>query len=635
MNIIKRKFLQVFSLFLMFFILMYSNQNSKTKILATSITQKNTTNFEYTFTSIKGENISTLTNPNQTTVLIFGHINCSNSRNTVKNIANSEWVHNSNIRVIFAECNRASLEQTKAFAQAYGNDAITFCYDKNYYGNITTAMWNYYDLYFNASAGGTLPFTVLIDENNRVQKVLTGNQSSDAILREIKAFTAFDEEETKINVNLEITGTENYTYVNEVLDLVNQTRKEKGLPALTLDKDLLESAMQRAAENSLYYSHTRPNGSECFTVTNRGTRRSENIAAGYSSPQAVMKAWNNSPGHYQNIIDPYVRSIGIGCFKDGTGNLYWTQLFDDDPAIIPSVSGTKQINRIVCIQQKLLHIQTERNQTFYDTDLKKTFAMEIYHTNENYSHIKQTLLLSNFTFKSNNPSAAAINDKGIITLKGLGSTEITASLKEDDSILLKQTIIIKKKPASNNTAAISNVSSLKADSKTNNIKLTWKKISKANGYLVYQYDNIKKKWNKIANIPSNTPSYTVKKLNSGSTYRFAVKAYIIKDKKQITSKAYTSLYTATKPSTVTFRISAGNKKATLKWDKVRGATGYKIYYKTNTSDKWTQLEDTKNYSYTKTKLVSGKDYFFTVKAYKTYKGKTYMGSGKTQKITIK
>lgn len=635
MNTMKKKFLQVFPLFLLFFFLLYSNPNLKTKILASSNAPKNTTNFEYTFTSIKGENISTLTNSKQTTVLIFGHINCSNSRNTVKNIANSEWVHNSNIRVIFAECNYASLEQTKAFAQAYGNDAITFCYDTNYYGNITTAMWNYYDLYFDASAGGTLPFTVLIDENNKVQKVLTGNQSADTILREIQAFTILDNEETKTNVNLEIAGTENYTYVNEVLDLVNQTRNKKGLPALTLDKDLLESAMQRATENSLYYSHTRPNGSECFTVTNRGTRRSENIATGYSSPQAVMKAWNNSPGHYQNIIDPYVKSIGIGCFEDNTGNLYWTQLFDNDPAITPSISGTKQTNRIVSIQKKLLHIQTKTSQTFYDTDLKKTFSMEIYHTNENYSHIKQKLLLSNFTFKSSDHSVATINDEGIITLRGLGSTEITAFLKEDDSILLKQTITIKKKTDSNNTAAISNISSLKADSKTNNIKLTWKKISKVNGYFVYQYNNIKKKWNKIARVISNTPSYTVKSLSSGSTYHFAVKAYIIQNKKQITSKAYTSLYTATKPSTVTFRISVGNKNATLKWDKVKGATGYKIYYKTNTSDKWTLIENTKNYSYTKTKLVSGKDYFFTIKAYKTYKCKTYMGSGKTQKITIK
>lgn len=635
MNNMKKKFLQVFPLFLLFFFLLYSNQNFKTQILANSITQKDAANFEYTFTSIEGENISTLTNPKETTVLIFGHTNCANSRNTIKNIASSEWVHNSNIRVIFAECNYASLEQTKAFAQSYGSDAITFCYDTNYYGNITTAMWNYYDIYYDASAGGTLPFTVLIDENNRVQKVLTGNQSADAILREIKTFTTLDEEETKTNVNLEITGTENYTYVNEVLDLVNQTRQEKGLPELVLDKDLLESAMQRAAENSLYYSHTRPNGSECFTVTNRGTRRSENIAAGYSSPQAVMKAWNNSPGHYQNIIDPYVRSIGIGCFKDSTGNLYWTQLFDNDIAVTPSISGSKQVNRIVSIQKKLLHIQAGTNQTFYDTDLNKTTTMEIYHTNENYSHIKQKLLLSNFTFKSSNNSVATISDKGIITLKGLGSTVITASLKEDNSIFLEQTITIKKKPISNNTTTISNISSLKADSKTNSVKLTWKKITKANGYLVYQYDNAKKKWNKIASITSNTPSYTVKKLSSGSTYRFAVKAYIIQKKQQITSKAYTSLYTATKPSTVTFLVSAGKQKATLKWDKIKGATGYKIYYKTNASDKWIQLEDTKNNSYTKTKLASGKDYFFTVKAYKTYKGKTYLGSGKTQKITIK
>lgn len=634
-NTMKKKFLRVFLPFLLLFFFLFSNFNLETKVLADSITQTNGTNFEYTFTSIEGETISTLANPGQITVLIFGHINCSNSKNTVRNIANSKWVNNPDIRVIFAECNRASLEQTKAFAQTYGCDSITFCFDDTrIYNSIYYAMWDYYDLFYASGGDGTLPFTVLIDGNNQIQNVLTGNRTADAIWKEINKFASTGPEETNTNIHLEISGTENYTYVNDVLDLVNQTRAAKGLPALVLDSGLLESAMQRAAENSLYYSHTRPDGSECFTIFNRGTRRSENIAVGYNSPQAVMNAWNTSPGHYQNIIDPYVRSIGIGCFKDNKGNLYWVQLFDNDPAVTPSVSENKQVNRIISIQKDLLHLQADTNRTFYDTEINQMVEMEIYHKNETSNSTTQKLLSSNFNFKSSNHSVATISDNGMITLKGLGSAVITASLKENDSIFLEQTITINKKPASNNTT-ISKVSDLKANSKTNSVKLTWKKVSNAKGYLVYQYDSTKKKWNKIASVPSNTTLYTVKKLSSGSTYRFAVKAYLMQDKQQVTSPSYTSLYTATKPASVILNVSAGKQKAILKWNKVKGSTGYRIYYKTNAADAWNKLGDIKDTDYIKTKLKSGKNYFFMVKAYKTYKGKTYISSGSTKKVTIK
>lgn len=625
----KRIFFKMLPLFLLLLFLPYSNHNLETEVLAASITQTDNTNFNYTFTSTERETISTITDSGQTTVLIFGHINCSNSKNTVRNIANCQWVNNPDIRVIFAECNRASLEQTKAFAQTYGCDAITFCYDDTRtYNSIYLAMWDYYDLYYDASAGGTLPFTVLIDKNNQVQKVLTGYRTADAILQEINNFTTVDNPTDNTNINLEIMGTENYEYVYEVLELVNHTRSEKGLPALKLDKDLLESAMQRATEISMYYSHTRPDGTACFTATNRGTRRSENIATGYISPQAVMTAWNSSSGHYQNIIDPYVTSIGIGCFQDTQGTWYWTQFFDNDAAVEPTISGSRQVNRTISIQKELLHLKTDVNQTFDSTKINQTVTMDIYHTNEEYQVVTEKLLSSNFNFKSSDSSVATVAENGTITLTGIGTTIITASLKEDDSVSVEQTITI-------NQISIADVSSLKATSKAKNITLTWKKISEADGYLVYQYNSSTKKWIKIASVSSNTPSYTVKKLSEGTTYRFAVKTYLTQNNQKITSTSYTSIYTATNPKAVTFRVTAGKQKATLKWNKVKGATGYLIYYKTSATGAWKKLGDTKTTKYTKTKLTSGKKYSFTVKAYKIYNGNTYTSSGSTKKVTIK
>jgi uncharacterized protein YkwD len=53
----------------------------------------------------------------------------------------------------------------------------------------------------------------------------------------------------------------------------------------------------------------------------------ENIAEGQQSPQAVMTAWMNSPGHRSNILSPSYTQIGVGAAKDSRGVIYWTQQF--------------------------------------------------------------------------------------------------------------------------------------------------------------------------------------------------------------------------------------------------------------------------------------------------------------------
>jgi len=52
----------------------------------------------------------------------------------------------------------------------------------------------------------------------------------------------------------------------------------------------------------------------------------ENIAQGYATPKAVVKAWMDSPGHRANILDCDFEHIGVGLVsRDGTK--WWTQDF--------------------------------------------------------------------------------------------------------------------------------------------------------------------------------------------------------------------------------------------------------------------------------------------------------------------
>jgi hypothetical protein len=59
----------------------------------------------------------------------------------------------------------------------------------------------------------------------------------------------------------------------------------------------------------------------------------KNIAAGYTTPQAVVNGWINSPGHRANMLNPNYQEIGIGYhyLSNDTGQVnyyhYWTQNF--------------------------------------------------------------------------------------------------------------------------------------------------------------------------------------------------------------------------------------------------------------------------------------------------------------------
>ena len=119
-------------------------------------------------------------------------------------------------------------------------------------------------------------------------------------------------------------------YVWEVLEEVNDEREDYGLPALVLSQALTDAAQIRSAELISYFSHTRPDGTSCFTaLTKSYWSTGENIAAGQTSPDDVMDAWMNSTGHRANILNSDFTKLGVGYTYDGnsTYRYHWVQMF--------------------------------------------------------------------------------------------------------------------------------------------------------------------------------------------------------------------------------------------------------------------------------------------------------------------
>lgn len=119
-------------------------------------------------------------------------------------------------------------------------------------------------------------------------------------------------------------------YAAEVVELVNEERAKAGLNELRVETNLQFAATARAIELIQEPSHTRPDGSQCFTILGEYGisyyTAGENIAFGYPDPEMVMTGWMNSPGHRSNILSPNFTAIGVGVVDYG-GSVYWTQLF--------------------------------------------------------------------------------------------------------------------------------------------------------------------------------------------------------------------------------------------------------------------------------------------------------------------
>ena len=121
-----------------------------------------------------------------------------------------------------------------------------------------------------------------------------------------------------------------HAYERQVVDLVNVQRARSGLQPLTLDAELCRFARVKSQDmhDNRYFDHNSPTyGSPFDMMRSFGityASAGENIAMGYSTPEAVVSAWMNSDGHRANILSSKFALLGVGYVADGG---YWTQWF--------------------------------------------------------------------------------------------------------------------------------------------------------------------------------------------------------------------------------------------------------------------------------------------------------------------
>ena len=93
------------------------------------------------------------------------------------------------------------------------------------------------------------------------------------------------------------------------------------------------AADERAKEVAKVASHTRPDGTNCFTVLKEygvsDTATGENAAWGETTPEKVVADWMASEGHRVNIMDPAAKYMCLGYNYDANSQWghNWIQIF--------------------------------------------------------------------------------------------------------------------------------------------------------------------------------------------------------------------------------------------------------------------------------------------------------------------
>jgi uncharacterized protein YkwD len=131
-----------------------------------------------------------------------------------------------------------------------------------------------------------------------------------------------------------IVATSRATLQRTVVCLINEQRRDRGLPALAENARLNRSAQgwTNTMVSQRAFSHGADFASRISAAGFRWSSVGENIATGFTTAAAVVRGWMASTGHCQNILNPAFRSVGTGVSRRAiagysSGGGTWTQDF--------------------------------------------------------------------------------------------------------------------------------------------------------------------------------------------------------------------------------------------------------------------------------------------------------------------
>lgn len=412
-----------------------------------------------------------------------------------------------------------------------------------------------------------------------------------------------------------LTGGYFYSQAYSVLQLVNKEREKNGLNPVTIDAKLTEAAMQRAAECSVYFSHTRPSGEDCFSVLSdygiSAGMVGENIAAGQDSAQSVMESWMNSKGHRENILTAEYTAVGLGCYLQYGGVPCWVQVFTDGSGDDASQPEDELRTAYVKADESYLGTMLAALQK-NKVALGNTTQLETGLINQGWDSIIWFPENDSLTYRSSNTAVATVSAHGKVTAKGKGSATISAKLygtacTASDKLTVTTNI------------AEAKVSGVTLSNQKTGIRVKWSKLGLAKKYEIYR-STAGGSYKKVKTTTST--SWTDTQKTNGTKYKY--KVYGVSGSKKSKASSFKTIIRLTRP---TIKAATGYRSQTilLEWKTNKKADGYWMYLYLPSGDLYGKYE--MNGASERAGLIdqlpSGKTMTVQISCYKKSGSKTY------------
>jgi fibronectin type 3 domain-containing protein len=182
------------------------------------------------------------------------------------------------------------------------------------------------------------------------------------------------------------------------------------------------------------------------------------------------------------------------------------------------------------------------------------------------------------------------------------------------------------------------VTKLTASARTgDSITLSWKAVSKAKGYTIYQYDSGLDEYQEIASVSGkSSTTYTVTDLSGSKEYRFIVCAYTKYNGEKLMGEDSDELVTRTNPVKVKKVVAyeTASDSVTIKFTKQSRVSGYYVYRYSKATGKWSKIGTSTNGYFTDEDVAANTQYTYRVRAYKKSGSTVYYGKYSPE-LTVK
>ena len=261
-------------------------------------------------------------------------------------------------------------------------------------------------------------------------------------------------------VTVSVKGTYIPPNMEAVLERINAIREEAmgdSYTPLEWSADLETAARLRAAEASVFYSDTRPNGQNWDTVFAEGKREGkrellqqngEDKEAGLDAMQQAIELWyaekaayekdKNDPsaGHYAALIDPTYKTIGIAAFQ-GEGSELAATAAELSTAEAPEGEATLQNAEDGTATEQQIEVAAESLSLSITVDGAKlkeqeTLALGLSATvtfgEGDAARKTACTVISQVQWSSSDTAVATVDETGVVTAITPGEAEITAAV---------------------------------------------------------------------------------------------------------------------------------------------------------------------------------------------------------------